>query len=72
MNVWCVVAAFGDYNEMLGCVAVPVTEVEASSSTEEIPVSFEATGAVKSVKMFVWNSYEDMKPYQKAEDILNK
>ena len=70
MGVWCVVAVFGDYNEMLGCTAVDVTEVEASDSTDDIPVTITTNGGtVKSVRMFVWNSAEDMKPYQKAEEI---
>ena len=69
MNVWCVIAAFGEFNEMLGCETVEYT-VPASESTEAIPVNFttEKPG-VKVVKMFVWNSYDDMKPYQKVEKI---
>ena len=73
MGVWCVVAAFGEYNEMLGCTPVEKT-VDPSSTTEaeEITVEVANGNAVKSIKMFVWDSYTDMKPYQKAEDIYNK
>jgi len=68
-NVWCVVAAFGDYNEMLGCVAIE-REVAAGSSTESIPVNFTASKeGITAVKMFVWNNYDDMVPYHKAESI---
>ncbi len=77
MGVWCVVAAFGDYNEMLGCTPVELPaeyvdgKVPASSSTTEIPVTITTNGGtVKSVKMFVWDSYEDMKPYHKAEELI--
>ena len=73
MSVWCVVAAYGERNKMLGCVPVSVTEVDASSSTEVIPVNFTVNGSeIKTVRMFVWNNYEDMKPYQKVEEIFNK
>ena len=73
MSVWCVVAAYGEYDEMLGCTTVNVTEVEASSSTDDIPVNFTvSSSAIKSVKMFVWDTYDDMRPYQKSEEILNK
>ena len=69
MGVWCVVAAFGEYNEMLGCTAIERT-VDASSATEEIPVNFTASkSGIKSVKMFVWNNYDDMVPYHKAENL---
>ena len=67
MSVWCVVGAYGDNNKMLGCVAVEVTEVAASSSTDAIPVSFTVNSSeIKSVRMFVWNNYVEMKPYQKV------
>ena len=67
MNVWAVVAAYGEYNEMLGCTHITET-LEANKSTDAIPfeVSVKNSDDVKYVKLFVWNTYSDMKPYQPA------
>ena len=70
-EVWCIVAAFGEYDEMLGSAVVDISEVEASTLTDEFEVSFttKAGKTVKSVKMFVWDNNKDMNAYQKAEKI---
>jgi len=71
MDVWCVIAAFGEYNEMLGSAVVDVSSIDASTVTGEFEVSFttKAGKTVENVKMFVWNNNDDMKTYQNAESI---
>ena len=72
MSVWCIIAAFGEHDEMLGSKVVDIKSIEASSYTDEFEISFttKAGKTVKSVKMFVWDDKLNMFPYQTAEDLM--
>ena len=73
-TVWCIIAAFGEVNQMLGCQTIVYKEgIAGSTAMENIPVSFDITDTnVEYVRMFLWNSKEEMVSYQRAEDIPSK
>lgn len=75
-DVWFIVAAYDQYNEMLGVFSQKFTQMSANTNSGPIsvlitPVSgatFEKT--VKNIKAFVWDSSENMRPYAPAQ-LLN-
>ena len=72
-SIWCFVAAYGEYNQMIGYKLLDYKEIEASTQIENIPVSFTvdtSLGGVEYVRMFLWNSKAEMKSYQDAEDLV--
>lgn len=73
MPVWAVVAVYGEYNEMLGCTIANVTSINAGSTADDtITVNVGDSSKVKTVKLHVWNSYDAMVPYHKAETLISK
>lgn len=67
--VWCVIAAYGEYDRMIGHQIVFDGELAAGEAVS-LPVSFTTENSnVEKVKMFLWNSKKDMVTYQPAEDI---
>ena len=71
-SIWCFVAAYGEYNQMIGYKLLDYKEIEASTQIENIPVSFTADtslGGVEYIRMFLWNSKAEMKSYQDAESL---
>ena len=69
MDVWYIVAAYGDYNEMIGCQAASIEVVKGIM--DPININFEAKSSnIKSVKVYVWDGYKTMVPYQDAEELL--
>ena len=72
MEVLCFIAAYGKYNEMLGCTVINKT-VEAGQLTdpENVTITLKKPG-VEFVKMFVWNNYSEMKTYHPAEMLYTK
>ena len=72
-TVWCVIAVFGEDNVMLGChIVLDATLAAGTVDVENVEFDIKDSSTVESVKMFVWDSAESMKAYQKGEDILNK
>lgn len=72
MNVWAVVAAYGEYNQMLGCSQVAVTNGEIPvgvTGPVDVTINVEDGSKVKAVKLFVWDTYTNMKPYHKAAEL---
>lgn len=69
LDVWYIVAAYGDYNEMIGCQAASI-EVE-KGIMDPIDINFTAKSSdIKSVKVYVWDGYKTMVPYQEAEELM--
>lgn len=72
MKVWAVVAAYGEYNQMLGCSQVAVTNGEIPvgvTGPVDVTINVENGSNVKAVKLFVWDTYTNMKPYHKAAEL---
>lgn len=73
MPVWAVVAVYGEYNEMLGCTIASVTSIDAgSTASDTITVNVGDSSKVKTIKLHVWNSYDAMVPYHKAETLTSE
>jgi len=70
LPVWYVVAAYGEYNEMLNCSAASKT-VATGASNDTVTVSFtvEDGTKVESVKVYIWDGISTMVPYQDVEEI---
>ena len=69
MDVWYIVAAYGDYNEMIGCQAESI-KVE-KGVMDPIAINFTTKSSnIKSVKVYVWDGYKTMVPYQEAEELM--
>ena len=68
LPVWYIVAAYGEYNEMIGCKA---EQLYVEKGTLNKPgVSFTAkSDDIQSIKLYVWDGYKTMVPYQDAEDL---
>ena len=72
LGVWYIVAAYGQYNEMLGCQSGTI-EGGMPKGEQVIPVSFTTkSGTIKAVRVFVWDGYKTMVPYQPAETIYGE
>ena len=73
LNVWCIVAAYGEYNEMIGASTPIVRTIDANTKTEAQELNFTTTSAdIESVKLFVLNSITEFVPYQKVETLFAK
>lgn len=71
LDVWYIVAAYGQYNEMLGCQAA-ATKV-AAGDVEYVDIDFDAKATgIESVKVYIWDGYKTMVPYQDAETIFGE
>ena len=70
LPVWYIVAAYGDYNEMLGCKAASIEIAKGEFDLGEVSFEVEDASAIKSVKVYVWDGYRTMVPYQDAEELL--
>lgn len=74
-SIWCIVAAYGKYDQMLGHQLIDCKELAGNTQVKDALVSFTADttkGEIAYVRMFLWNSKEDMVSYQRAEDIPSK
>ena len=69
LPVWYIVAAYGDYNEMLGCKAASIEVAKGEFNLGEVSFEVEDASAIKSVKVYVWDGYKTMVPYQDAEEL---
>ena len=72
-SIWCIVAAYGQFDQMLGYQLIDCKELAGNTQVKDALVSFTADtskGDVKYVRMFLWNSDKDMASYQPAENLI--
>lgn len=68
LGVWCVVAAYGEYNEMIGCYKIDTT-AGANTVSEIIPISFDTNkSGIKEVIFYVRDG-ETFLPYHASEKV---
>lgn len=69
-NAWVVLAAYGEYSEMLECYSSDIDALAPGGIiTENIEFAVQDGSKIKSIKLFIWDGRRTMKPYQLAEEL---
>jgi len=76
-SVWIAIAVYGEFNEMIGFESAGIESLDNSAPyTPEITVtrvneSIDFNTQAKKVKLFLWDSLDNMDPYAPAELLLD-
>lgn len=73
LPVWCAVAAYKADNSMVGYADIGDAFTLVAGETVEKEVTFTVSednkDLVKYIRVFVWNGFDTMKPYQQVEEL---